>query len=295
MNREKRKTRAALAAALLALAAVAAWGQGSPARDGAAAVAGWQGPGGKPLPFRSHEEVLEFLKKAKVMSRRGIPRGITRPSLLELEKDGVQARAHFSDVNEEKQMAQLASGRSEIHFRDSYKFNGAAYELARLLGLENVPPAVERFVNGRRGGVSLWIEEAFTERERVARHLQPPDKARWDQQIANMRVFDNLIYNTDRTQENIIIDGNWKVWMIDHTRAFRRWHELNAPQQVSKIERAVWEKLQGLDKAEAKKRLRPYLAAYEIEAIFKRRDLLVELIRRRIVERGEDEVLFRWE
>lgn len=276
--------------ALLAAGTVRAQGNATPAAPSPALV--WQGPDGKPLPFRRPEEVVEFLKKAKMMKRRGIPRGITRPSLLELEKDGVRVRAHFSDIHEEKQVAQLASGRTEINFRDSHKFNGAAYELARLLGLDNVPPATERLIQGRRGSVSLWIENAFTERERMARHQEPPDKIRWNQQIANMRVFDNLIYNTDRTQENILIGPDWKVWMIDHTRAFRRWHELNAPQQVSQIERTVWEKLQALKPAEAKARLKPYLASYEIEAVFKRRDLLVELIRRRIVEHGEDKVVF---
>ncbi len=295
MKREWLRLYAAPAVVMVLLSASAAWSQGSAAPVAAPPAAVWLGPDGKPLPFRSHEEVVEFLKKAKMMKRRGIPRGITRPSVLELERDGVRARAHFSDINEEKQMAQLASGRTEIHFRDSHKFNGAAYELARLLGLENVPPATERLIQGRRGSVSLWIENAFTERERMARRQEPPDKVRWNQQIANMRVFDNLIYNTDRTQENILIGPDWKVWMIDHTRAFRRWHELNAPQQVSQIERTVWERLQALDRAEAKKRLGPYLTSYEIEAIFKRRDSLVELIRRRIVENGEDKVLFRWE
>lgn len=294
MKRDWLRLCAALAPAmaLLAVGTARAQGNATPAAPPPALV--WQGPDGKPLPFRSPEEVVEFLKKAKMMKRRGIPRGITRPSLLELEKDGVRVRAHFSDINEEKQMAQLASGRTEINFRDSHKFNGAAYELARLLGMDNVPPATERLIQGRRGSVSLWIENAFTERERMARHQEPPDKTRWNQQIANMRVFDNLIYNTDRTQENILIGPDWKVWMIDHTRAFRRWHELNAPQQVNQIERTVWEKLQALDKSEAKKRLGPYLASHEIEAIFKRRDLLVELLRRRIVEHGEDKVLFSW-
>lgn len=280
------------AMALLAAGTVRAQGNATPAAPPPAVL--WQGPDGKPLPFRRHEEVVEFLREAKMMKQRGIPRGITKPSLLELEKDGVRARAHFSDINEEKQMAHLASGRTEVHFRDSHKFNGAAYELARLLGLDNVPPATERLIQGRRGSVSLWIENAFTERERMARRLEPPDKIRWNRQVAVMRVFDNLIYNTDRTQENILIDKDWKLWMIDHTRAFRQWDELVAPHQVNQIERGMWEKLQRLDKEVAMKRLRPYLRGYEIEAIFKRRDLLVELIRERIAERGEDKVIFSW-
>jgi hypothetical protein len=33
-----------------------------------------------------------------------------------------------------------------------------------------------------------------------------------------MRAFDQLIYNTDRNLGNLLIDGDWRIWMIDHTR-----------------------------------------------------------------------------
>ena len=36
-----------------------------------------------------------------------------------------------------------------------------------------------------------------------------------------MRVFDELIANTDRNQGNMLIDKQWKLWLIDHTRGFR--------------------------------------------------------------------------
>ena len=36
-----------------------------------------------------------------------------------------------------------------------------------------------------------------------------------------MRVFDELIANTDRNLGNMLIDRQWKLWLIDHSRAFR--------------------------------------------------------------------------
>jgi hypothetical protein len=36
-----------------------------------------------------------------------------------------------------------------------------------------------------------------------------------------MRVFDQLIYNTDRNTGNVLYDTGWRLWGIDHTRAFR--------------------------------------------------------------------------
>ena len=292
----KQGVRVFIAVALAALVAAGAAAQGSAGNGGepAAARRVWKGPNGQPLPFQSDAEILEFLKKAKILSQKGLPVGITQPSVLELERNGVRAKAHFNDINEEKQMAELMSGKREINFRDCHKFNGAAYELATMLGLDNVPPAVERFIRGRSGSVSMWVENAMTERERLAKKIPPPDPERWMRQLYVMRVFDNLIYNTDRTQENMIIDPDWKLWMIDHTRAFRRWENMSSPDDVKQIERGFWEKLQTLDEKEARKRLRPYLTTYEIEAIFKRRDKIVAHIRQMIAAQGEDKVVFDW-
>jgi len=284
----------ALALASLLAAGVAAQGAAGNG-SGPAAKREWRGPDGKPLPFQNDAEILDFLKKAKIMSQKNLPVGVTQPSVLELERNGVRAKAHFNEINDEKQMAELMSGKKEINFRDCHKFNGAAYELATLLGLDNVPPAVERYIRGRSGSVSMWVENAMTERERLAKRIMPPEPGRWMKQLYVMRVFDNLIYNTDRTQENMIIDPEWKLWMIDHTRAFRRWEDMSSPDDIKQVERGFWEKLQSLDKKEAQKRLRPYLTTYEIDALFKRRDKLVAHIQQMIATQGEDKVVFSWE
>ena len=43
----------------------------------------------------------------------------------------------------------------------------------------------------------------------------------WNAQLHILRVFDELIANTDRNQGNMLIDSRWKLWLIDHSRAFR--------------------------------------------------------------------------
>ena len=50
----------------------------------------WLDPDGKPLPFKSTEEVLEFLQTAKVIKNKKIKEGITHPRRLLLEKDGLR-------------------------------------------------------------------------------------------------------------------------------------------------------------------------------------------------------------
>lgn len=290
-----RKPRGRCCVALLFLLALG-WPVSSPAAAEQAPDTServWLDAEGNPLPFSSDEEILEFLRTARVVKMRESRTGITRPHHVWLEKDGIRMHAFFHDLNQEKSVARLARGRTEIGFRDTYLFNIAAYELGRLLGLDNVPPAVKRKIRGKTGSLQVWIENTMNERDRLERKINPPDIARWNQQLYVMRVFDNLIENTDRSQENIVIDpSTWKVWLIDYTRAFRRSPDLPNPKAIIKCERNFWEKLRGLDEAVVKQRLKKFLRSSEIKALFKRRQKLVEHIQKLIDERGEENVLY---
>ena len=269
--------------------------ESSPAGRPDAASRVWLGPNGQPLPFTSDEQVLEFLRTARVLSIKEIGEGITHPRKVLLEKDGIRAHAIFREINEEKIMARMRGGQTEMMFRDSFIFECAAYELSRLLGLDNVPPVVERRIGGASGSLQMWVEKAMTETVRTKRNLTPPDPTRWRRQVGMMWVFDNLVYNTDRNLGNILIDANWNLWMIDHTRAFRRREELRNPGGVVECERNFWEKLQMLDADLVRQRLKKYLRPSEIEALCKRRAKLVEHIQKLIGEKGQAHVLFTYE
>ena len=257
-----------------------------------ASAARWLDPEGKPLPFTSDEEVMEFLRTARLVRFRKIPLGITQPKKALLEKDGVRMHAIFRDVNQDKPRQRLKDGTVVMNFRDSYIFELAAYELSRLLGLDNVPPTILRKFQGKRGSLRVWVENAMTETRKIKDNITPPDQAFWSRQIHIMRVFDNLIYNTDRNYGNILIDRNWKVWLIDHTRAFRREKELRNPKLVVKCGRKLWEKLKSLDEQVVRERLKKFLRSSEIKALLRRRDILVQHIQKLIEERGENKVLF---
>lgn len=264
---------------------------GSPAAGAPARV--WLGPNGQPLPFKSDEEVMEFLRTAKVVRMKDIPTGVAHPRKVLLEKDGIQMDAVFRDIDEDKQMVKLSGG-VEMFFRDAYIFECAAYEMAKMLGMDNVPPVVLRKVQGTNGSLQIWVENTMTQTDRIKNKVQPPDPDRWNLQLFTMHFFDALIYNTDRNPGNILIDKDWQVWLIDHTRAFRRHEEPQNPQYIGRVERKLWERLQALDPGEVRQRLSPYLRSIEIDALLKRREKLIELIRKRIAERGEDQVLFDW-
>lgn len=270
--------------------------QAAPAANAAAPATGpprfWYNPEGQPLPFKTDAEVQEFLSTAKAVKVKGTAVGIGGVRKVTLEKDGLRMNAAFRTIREEKGMQRMPSGRVELNFRDDYIFEQAAYELSLLLGLDNVPPTVVRRVYSDVGTVQAWVEGSMMELDRQQKKIAPPDTVSWNQQVQIMRVFDNLIYNTDRNMGNILIDRNWKLWMIDHTRAFRPNEDLIAPNGVVQCERHLYEKLQTLDPAQVTERLKKHLRKFEIEGLLARRLKLIEHIQKLIREKGEDQVLF---
>jgi len=256
----------------------------------------WLGPDGEQLSFRSNEEIEEFLRTAEIVSQKRVGEGINNPLKVLLEKDGIQMYAVFRDVHVERSQMPLSDGKISFFFRDDAGFECAAYELSKLLGLDTVPPAVERKIQGEKGTLQAWVENVTTEKALRKETDVPPsggiERWRWIMQRQNIYIFDNLIYNEDRNLGNILIEPDWKLWMIDHTRAFRRWKELMNPEQVQFAERSLWEKLQVLDENLVRERLEKFVNPAEMNGLIERTSLLVDHIQKLIDERGEKDVLF---
>jgi hypothetical protein len=291
----RRHPMAKLIAGGMALVGILA-AQERPAAPAAAPVAAmrWTDPDGKPLPFRSEDELLEFLRTAEVKSTKTLTGGVTFPTKLLLEKDGIRADAIFRDINEQRATPISGGGRNELFFRDSYVFEPAAYELSRLLGLDNVPPATLRKLRAKNGSVQIWVENAMTERGRIEDKAEPPDPQQWNKQLQIMNVFDALVYNTDRNRGNMLITPDWKLWMIDHTRAFRRHAVLPNEALVNQCERGMYQRLKAVDEKVVRERLKPYLSSFEMNALLKRRKLIVEGLDRLIAEHGEAKILYTY-
>lgn len=244
------------------------------------------GRDGKPLPFRTEAEVLAFLKTATVVGTEEMSAGTNKKKRkVELEQNGLRVRAIHRNTYDYRDMA-------GVGFVDSYLSELAAYELNRLLGLNRVPPVVKRKVK-KMGSLQLWVEGATTEADRLRNDLEPPDAERFQQQIDVMRVFDNLIANTDRNPGNIIIDPNWRVWFIDHTRSFAGYKKLREPDRIVRCERGLWQKLQSVSDRAIRERIQPITKGY-IGQLLLRRKLVVDLIRERIATHGEQAVIFDW-
>ena len=237
-------------------------------------------------------EQEHFLLTAKILDSHTLAEGVTASIRATLSNGELTHDAHIQHVDESEPSFQLATG-YELNFRDSYKFNLAAYQLNRMLGLGMIPVAVERKIDGKPAAVSWWVDDVvMTEKTRYSKKLEPPDLDIWNQQIYRVRVFDQLIYNVDRNLGNIVITSDWKMWMIDHTRAFRLHKKLNKPQHLMKCDRQFLEALRTLDEEECRRVLRDTLKKSEISAILARRDLIVSYFDGQAAKQGEDSVLF---
>ncbi len=218
-----------------------------------------------------------FLLTADIGEEQYAGKGITNSQKAILTDGQNTHAAHIQSIDIYQPLFKGKDGSTEQDFKDSWKFNVAAYRLAKLLNLADmVPVSVPRTVNGKPSSIDWWVDGVLMdERERVSKNIPPPDAARWREQMDTIRVFDQLIYNMDRSQENLLITNNWDVWMIDHTRAFRKWTSLRNPAAVTHCKPSLLRALKSLRRNEVVRDLGPFLTTAEIDGLMARRDLIV--------------------
>jgi hypothetical protein len=239
------------------------------------------------------EQIKQFLLTAKVVQSHQSKKGITNTSRLTLSDGTLTHDASFQPIDEHKARMEFSSGRVEANFVDSYKYNIAAYALAELIGFDDMMPVyVERKWQGQTGSLSWWLPVKMDEEERVKQKLEPPDQDAWNKQMYKIRVFDELVYDTDPNLTNVLIGENWQLWRIDFSRAFRTSKELKDPKNLVRCDRQLFEKLKALDANEVAEKTKPYLTKDEIKGVMARRDKIVAQFQRLIQEKGEQEVLY---
>ncbi len=236
-------------------------------------------------------QMEEFLLKAKIESDKELSIGVTNSRKAVLSDGKITHDAHIQTVEISKPSFQTQRG-TELNFRDSYKYNMAGYELDKILGLNMVPPSVERKFKGQSAAVTWWVDnKLMDEIERMKKNTQPPDLDRWNKQMYVVRVFDQLIYNTDRNLGNLVIDKDWNIWMIDHTRGFRMMKKLENTKNLVMIDRKLLEKLRTLNKEDLQP-LKKYLSGMEIDGLVGRAKEIVKFFDEQIKAKGEAAVLY---
>jgi hypothetical protein len=243
----------------------------------------------------SRAEMRTFLLTAPITGEQKTTRGITAPKRLTLS-DGVVTRdAGFQPVDTviEPSARTNPLDRFETNFADSYRYNLAAFALAELLGIgEMMPVHVEREYDGRKGSLSWWADVQFDEEGRRKKNAEPPNAIAWTRQMYRMRVFTALVRDTDRNLGNILHTPDWRVLMIDFTRAFRLNTGLINQKDLLVVDRALFTKIESLTLEAAQAAVGTYLTKAELQAVMDRRDALVTHYRKQIAERGEAAVFY---
>jgi hypothetical protein len=209
-----------------------------------------------------HEEFEAFLRAAPFQRFEDVPIGVTRPRRGFFDPGGLVASAAWKA---------LPPGRQNGYW-ESYKSEIAAYELDKLLGMDMVPPVVEKRWKGERGAAVLWVAPV-----RPWKEVEPqakPDK--WNREAVRMKMFDNLIGNIDRNAGNLLVDHDWNLYLIDHSRAFVTDTKLRA--EMVRIDRVIWERMLALDEPTLMGSLGQWLDRGAIRAILKRRDAMRQVV-----------------
>jgi hypothetical protein len=222
-------------------------GYGRPADTGQSDAKIWVG---------RYREIEEYLRTAECISKSAIGPGPA--ARCQLAPGGPAARMAWKPI---------APGVYR-GFRESYKADIAAYEMDKLLKLDMVPPTVERQLDGTLGAAQLWVENSTWMKDGASPGASNAGK--WENQLVRMAMFDALIGCRDRNLANTLRDDEWGMILVDHSRAFQATSEL--PRRLSQVDRAFWDRIEKLTRAELDATLGQWLDAEEIGAIVGRRD-----------------------
>ena len=239
------------------------------------------------------EQMAQFLTTARVVKTHSVSKGVTAPLRLTLTDGVLTHDAAFTSVEEELPIMRFAGGRVELNFVDSYRYTLAAYGLAKLIGLDTMMPVtVPRTWNRRQGAMAWWLDVKMDEGDRLKRKIPPPDPESWARQMHRMQLFTALVNDTDRNAGNILIDADWKIWMIDFTRAFRRSHTLLPNLDLTRVDAHLLAHLRTLTAADVTRATAPFLPPAEVEAVMARRDALVAHFDELVAAKGRTHVLY---
>lgn len=217
----------------------------APAVGGSARI--WEG---------RNEEFEAYIRTTPIERFEDVPLGVTKPKRAYLKGDGLVASVAWK---------LLPPGRRSGYW-ESYKAEIAAYELDKLLGMGMVPVTVEKDWKGDRAAAVLWLSPIHSWTE-----MQPkPKPEKWNRQATLMKMFDNLICNKDRNLGNLLVDDEWNLFLIDHSRAFITDKDL--PVAMKRIDREVWERMLALDEPTLEAAIGKWLDGRSIRALLARRD-----------------------
>jgi hypothetical protein len=222
-------------------------------------------------------EFEEYLRTAQIERFDTVPIGVTHPKRAFLKPGGLVASVAWKV---------LPPGRPAGYW-ESYKSEIAAYELDKLLDLRMVPVAVEKRWKGETAAAILWLAPIHPWKEMEAR----PKPAKWVRQVARMKMFDNFICNRDRNAGNLMVDDDWNLFLIDHSRAFVGDRDLAV--KMEHIDRELWDRMLALDEPALTGAIGKWVERGSVRAMLARRDKMKIAIDKLVAAGGEANVFLK--
>ena len=231
---------------------------------------------------KTPEETEKFLKTAVPQLVVPGAAGRTEPWRVKMGSNGITRWAQFKYINRPR----------PLPIPDSYNYEIAAYELDKYLGLGLVPPAVPRTINDTPGSLQMFIENAIRESDRKKGNTTPADPQAFDRAMAELRVFENLVYDVcGNDRDTFIQKETGKVYRVDFSEAFAPEKGTIPGCEILRCSRRLYQRLCEWDQEKVTAILAPYLNEEEIGALHARQGAIVRMIQEQIETRGENDVL----
>lgn len=233
-------------------------------------------------------EKEQFLLESQLVRSRGAP-GAASPLRATLRLGGVTHQASVQLIDESS--PKRAPGSDEPDSRNSWRNDVAAYRIDRLLGLRMVPVTVIRPYKASRAAFTWWQDDFVTTGE--GRREQAPDAEAWTRQLQAAKLFAQLIHSPARGESDLLVDRDFRLWMVDHARAFDAFRGLRNEKELGDAcPRGLLAALRKLDEPTLKTRTGGLLTKGQIDGVLERRDRIVTHYDRLIAARGAANVLY---
>lgn len=229
-------------------------------------------------------EFEDYLRTAPMLKFEDLSVGVTKPKKAHLPPGGPVAYVAWKMLP-----PGIYNG-----FWESYQSEIAAYELDKVLGLNMVPPTVEKKHRGEAGAAVMWVSptKSFTDLGGAAAVKPPAEKMHeWNRQVVRAKMFDNLIANIDPNQGNWLVDPSWNLVLIDHTRSFTTRRDM--VHEMARIDPVLWDRMKALTEAQLKPVIGKLMSGGEIRAIIQRRDRMQQIIDGLVKAKGADAVFIK--
>jgi hypothetical protein len=111
-------------------------------------------------------------------------------------------------------------------------------------------------------------------------------------QLHRAYAFENLVANLDSAEGSPIVDPQWNLIVLDHSRGFTT--TLAQPYEIGRklnqIDRPFFDRIKALDRATVTRAIGDLVDAAAIDALFARRDNIVKAFEKLAAEKGANQV-----